>query len=334
MSPVCRLRTSQFISPAAYHRQNQALRHNHNRRSANLLNRTFAMCLRSYMPPFPSELIDYIIDYLHDSPSTLRVCACVCRAWVAPSRFHLFYRCEIAPTRTRTVSLQTCQLLECLQGSPDIAFYIREFHFLVRYSSRTDSPWPRVNSALPHLLGMLTQLRKLVLRRIPFTRLALDTRAAFRAVFALPCLVDVEVRYHRVAELEHFTTLLCSPLKRLSVSVSSDPLEEQFTFNPEGTRAIDEEIKAVELQARSPCRLECLHSNNAVFMRWLLGPQTMIDISTIRTLHAWCDPKDVEGLMARLIRRLGPSLEDLTIHPSIANWGTPFLIYLIIIKFD
>src|SRR3984957_19715341 len=296
---------------------------------------TMAFAMHRYRPPFPPELIEYTIDYLHDSPSTLRACACVCRAWVAPSRFHLFYRREIAPNRTSTVPLQTGELLEFLQGSPHIAFYIREFHFYVGYGSRTDSDWPQVNPALPHLLGMLTQIRKLVLRGIPFTSLAPDTRAAFRSLFALPCLVDVEVRYLKVAKLEHFTTLLCSPLKRLSVSVSLDPSERQFTSNPEEIRAIDEEIKAVELQERSPCRLEYLHSNSAVFVHWLLGPQTAIDISTIRTLHAWCNPKHVEGPMARLIRRLGPSLEDLTIElPSVRYWGTPFLIYPVVIRSD
>ena len=91
----------------------------------------------------------------------------------------------------------------------------------------------------------------------------------------------------------------------------------------------------MELQERSPCRLEYLHSNNVVFIHWLLGLQTAIDISTIHTLHVWCNPEDVEGLMARLIRRLGLSLEDLTIQlPDIDDWGAPFLIYLIIIRFD
>ncbi|KDQ06699.1 hypothetical protein BOTBODRAFT_192913 [Botryobasidium botryosum FD-172 SS1] len=38
----------------------------------------------------PSELIDLIIDHLHDEKPTLKICALVCRDWVAPSRFHLF----------------------------------------------------------------------------------------------------------------------------------------------------------------------------------------------------------------------------------------------------
>jgi hypothetical protein len=320
VSPVCRLGTSQLISIART--KPCPTRHNGNRRSANLLNRTFAMCLRSDMPRLPPELIEYTIDYLHDSPSTLRACACVCRAWVAPSRFHLFYRHEIDPARRRsTVPLQICQLLQFLQGSPHIAFYIREFHFSVGYGSRTDSDWPQVNAALPHLLGMLTQLRKLVLRGIPFASLVPDTRAAFRALFALPCLVDVEISILKATKLEHFISLLCSPLKRLSVSVALKP-------------AIDEEIEAVELQERSPCRLEYLYTNSSVFMHWLLGAQTLIDITTIRTLDACCDLKHWEGLMARFIRRLGSSLEDLTIEAlRLEDWGAPFLIYLII-RFD
>jgi hypothetical protein len=36
------------------------------------------------MPLLPPELIDNILDYLYDSPSDLRTCALVCKAWVAP----------------------------------------------------------------------------------------------------------------------------------------------------------------------------------------------------------------------------------------------------------
>src|ERR1700722_7801974 len=294
---------------------------------------TFAM--HRYRPPFPPELIEYTIDYLHDSPSTLRACACVCRAWVAPSRFHLFYHCEITPFRRGTVAQQIRQLLEFLQGSPHIAFYIREFHLSSGDGipeSMQDSDWHPLATVLPHLLGMLTQLRKLILCGIPFTSLVPDTRAAFRALFSLPCLVDVDVQYIEVAKLEHFTSLLCPPLKRLSASVF---LQQGFGYTPEDIYMVDEEVKAVELQKRSPCRLEYLYSDNPMLMRWLLGPQTVIDISTIRTVDALCSPDHMEGLVARLIRRLGSSLEDLTIRfPRINEWGAPFLIFLIIVRLD
>jgi hypothetical protein len=273
----------------------------------------------SYMPPLPTELIDYIIDYLHDSPSILRTCARVCRAWVAPSRFHLFYCLKILPTRRNA----PVRLLRLLQGSPNIALYIREFHFSGR--SRSDFRWPRLETVLPHLLGKLTRLRKLVLDGIPFTRLTPDTRAAFRELFALSCLVHVVVVDLKVAKPEHFTSFLCPPLKHLSVGMV---LEDEFTIHPEDIPAVDEEVRAVELQKRSPSRLEYLRSDSPVFVNWLLGAQTVVDISTIRTV----DARYVGRPMVRLIRRLGSSLEDLTIrNPNIKEWGTLVLIYFVIV---
>jgi len=50
----------------------------------------------------PPKLIEYIIDYLHDSPSALCACACICQDWVAPGHFHLFYYCKITSINTIT----------------------------------------------------------------------------------------------------------------------------------------------------------------------------------------------------------------------------------------
>jgi hypothetical protein len=139
----------------------------------------------------------------------------------------------------------------------------------------------------------------------------------------------MEVRILEVTKLEYFTSLLCSPLKHLSV------IKYLLNNNPEDICAINEGIKAMELQERLPCCLEFLFSNNPVFVHWLLGAQTVIYILTVCTLYTLCRPKHMEGLMARLIRRLGSSLEDLSIElPSIADLGTPYLIYLVIIRFD
>jgi hypothetical protein len=37
----------------------------------------------------PNEVQDYIVDFLHDSKSTLMACALVCKLWAASSRYHL-----------------------------------------------------------------------------------------------------------------------------------------------------------------------------------------------------------------------------------------------------
>ena len=38
----------------------------------------------------PQELVDYVLDHLHQDKQTLRQCSLVCRAWVASSSLHLF----------------------------------------------------------------------------------------------------------------------------------------------------------------------------------------------------------------------------------------------------
>ncbi|GJF00650.1 hypothetical protein PsYK624_169460 [Phanerochaete sordida] len=43
----------------------------------------------------PQELIDHIIDFLHTSKAILKHCTLVARAWVPPSRFHLFARVQL-----------------------------------------------------------------------------------------------------------------------------------------------------------------------------------------------------------------------------------------------
>jgi len=38
----------------------------------------------------PQELVDIIIDYLHNDGGALRICALVCKNWIPCSRYHLF----------------------------------------------------------------------------------------------------------------------------------------------------------------------------------------------------------------------------------------------------
>ena len=45
------------------------------------------------------DIIDHIIDHLHDSPETLRECCLVAKSWVYQARWHLFNRVRFTPTR-------------------------------------------------------------------------------------------------------------------------------------------------------------------------------------------------------------------------------------------
>ena len=47
-------------------------------------------------PPFPSEIFDLIIDFLHDESDALKACCLVSKSWVHRTRKHLFARVKFS----------------------------------------------------------------------------------------------------------------------------------------------------------------------------------------------------------------------------------------------
>lgn len=41
-------------------------------------------------PHLPPEILDYIVDFLHNNPATLKLCCLVSKSWVPRTRKHLF----------------------------------------------------------------------------------------------------------------------------------------------------------------------------------------------------------------------------------------------------
>ena len=41
-------------------------------------------------PHLPAEILDYIIDHLHDTEDALRNCSLVSKSWIPRTRTHLF----------------------------------------------------------------------------------------------------------------------------------------------------------------------------------------------------------------------------------------------------
>ena len=47
--------------------------------------------------PFPPEILDQIVDHLHDEPATLGACCLVSKSWVPRTRLHLFAHATFTP---------------------------------------------------------------------------------------------------------------------------------------------------------------------------------------------------------------------------------------------
>ena len=73
------------------------------------------MYANPHLNKFPLELVDRIIDYLHNHP-TLRECSLVSKSWVPSSRFHLFGQNNLVPAATSP----TTTILELLLARKNI----------------------------------------------------------------------------------------------------------------------------------------------------------------------------------------------------------------------
>src|ERR1700722_8739233 len=108
-------------------------------------------CVEPMQSHLPLELVDRIVDHLHDSPSDLRNCARVAKAFLPSSRLHLFYSISID---IYGILPRIGPLNSIIQQSPQIALCIREL--CVRGGAAIWTP-----PQLPTLLTSLMALRHL-----------------------------------------------------------------------------------------------------------------------------------------------------------------------------
>ena len=114
----------------------------------------------------PPELVDCIIDHLHDDPVTLHSCALVNSTWLPASHYHIFRRVSIRVNEGNYPYNTSCggeasRLYRIVVSSPEIVPYICD---LLIY--KTKSPDPDLNrmsqeESLPLLLHLLTNLWRL-----------------------------------------------------------------------------------------------------------------------------------------------------------------------------
>jgi hypothetical protein len=274
----------------------------------------------------PLELIDNIVDYLSDSPSDLRTCALVCRAWVASSRLHLFHSISIYPGR-RSVYARCCRLRSTIRRCPGVALNVRELCFSIgsrrvndSLSVMDDLEWPRLKNVLPDLLRSFTKLRKLKLMNIEWRWLMPLIRAAFRDVLTLPSLIHFEPDDMTFSTMEEFTSVIRPQLKRLAIRSSIWPwgniraLATDVVDNDQGT-----------VLGQPPCCLEYLELSvmtDIGLFDWILHSRSIVDLSKVHTLDATGYSWLLDGFkMNRLIETLGLSLEHLIIRLKTKWWG-------------
>lgn len=102
---------------------------------------------------FPPELVDRVIDYLHDHPHTLKSISLVCRAWSAASQLHLFHTVNLS-SETRSGSF-----LKVLQSAPKLAGHVRELR--VEQFRRRAGRWIADSTTILELIPKLHGVKSL-----------------------------------------------------------------------------------------------------------------------------------------------------------------------------
>jgi hypothetical protein len=281
------------------------------------------------MDKLPQELINTIIGHLHDEPRTLRVCSLVCSSLLHTSQRHFFRRIVLLPPNARygrRGDISYSQRLHwLLLRSPHIATYIQELRVHEGQIHR-EQDWIGTDQTLAFVLGKLTHLRRIELRRLQWNVLPPDLRRSICNVLELPSLVFVEMEHSNFASVDDFSNILShaeglTGLSLTSISTSyfgGKPLQDRSQLTEQKERGVDCN------QCRHLLDLYLKLYGYPKFFDWLLGPQSPSDVSHIRTLHISNFNQSEADAVNRLLHAIGNSLRHFQINvPHWLSSGLP-----------
>lgn len=286
----------------------------------------------------PQELVDDILDKLHDEQKTLRSCALVCGAWLPSSRRHLFAKICLKATSPQTglaVPQERCErLYKLLQRTPSIIPYIRELEIcegspLHHYNSHVQgsTTWVTTERSLAALFRMLTHVQRFEFSAIStlyWTLLPPTFQSALCTLLAQPSLTYLRMHswmFPSFAALRD-TLAHCKNLRAFALSSTnvsgSDAGPELGLDAP--TRAGDNNDGTGREQQRYRTPLEVLTLDYVTFAhieQWLLGHPASVDIRYVRELRvAHCYDAEI---VKKLLLNVAGSLEHFHFKPGSWN---------------
>ncbi|KAF9000414.1 hypothetical protein BDQ17DRAFT_1359569 [Cyathus striatus] len=277
----------------------------------------------------PQELVDNILDHLHDDYQSLSSCSLVCRAWLPSSRLHLFSKISLKAAAPHAPSIYPPQdrcrrLYRMLLRSPEIIPCIRELEICEGSGSSPHHPdarsttWVTTERSLTHLLQILTHLRRLDFSSqtvIYWTTLPRGFQEALCKILSLPSLTYVRLHSWSFPLASSLSTALsrCRNLNALALSSTTVSEEHDPDFEEQ-----DNEQSEVPLSLTHNTRLEVLtldHVHCGYLEYWLLSPRSVLNVTRLRELrvaHFHHDPLVIE----RLLQAIGHSLEHFHLKPG------------------
>ena len=283
----------------------------------------------------PQELVDAILDYLHDENKTMQSCALVCHAWLPSSRNHLFAKICLKATSPQTglaVPQERCErLYKLLQRAPAIIPCIRELEIcegnpLHHYNSdvQGSTTWVTTERSLVALFRMLTHVQRFkfaATSTLYWTLLPPTFQAALYKLLAQPSLVYLRLHSWMFPNVAALTGLLahCKNLRALALSstnVSGSETGPELAID--ACVPDDRQIDGRGVVCWAP--LEVLTLDFVTFAHleyWLLAYPALVDVRCLRELRV-ANFHDAQ-IIKKLLLTVGDSLEHFHLKPGTWN---------------
>jgi hypothetical protein len=268
----------------------------------------------------PQELIDQIIDHVHDDLLTLRACSLVSHAWLPTSRFHLFAKVSLkatSPQQQPSVLQDRCKRLHAiLARAPELIPNIRELEICEGSPLHHPDPdhvqsttWVTTERTLMALFRMLTHVRRFDFSAtwtLHWTLLPPPFQAALCTLLALPTVTYVRLHSWDFPNFAALDSLLnhCKSLKGLALSsttVRTDIVPAREPSPKTSSLALD----VLTLDSVTFAYLEY----------WLLSRHAFVNVCSLRELRV-AQFHDVL-IVDNLLRAIGPSLEHFHLKPGM-----------------
>jgi len=111
-------------------------------------------------PPIPQDIVDIVIDFLHDDKQSLMDCRRMCRSWTYSTHTHLFKSIRVERRRSE-VAFTLVNLRTFLRRTPVIRPFVRKLHV----GSLNQHSNIKINAPLLHsVTSLLVSLDTLVLQ--------------------------------------------------------------------------------------------------------------------------------------------------------------------------
>jgi hypothetical protein len=184
--------------------------------------------------------------------------------------------------------------------------------------------WIGSDQTLPLLLGLLKDLTRIELRRLEWNILPLDLRQSVCRVLELPSMTSFEIERSDFASMDDFTSLLSHAKGLTCLSLAEVSTERRFLEPPsreDMKRGVIGKGQGFRSHHRRRHLLDlCLNltgysgSSCSEFINWLLGPQSPLEVSHIRTLHVSHYSQSDARAVNELLHAIGSSLRHFKLN--------------------